>query len=279
MAVRPTGPRDSGVHFFPLQRDISNKHKSGHFTTTFPSFSETSKLPWNPSAYFYDFGMWTACKESRAVVISLIRKPFETQDLKHSGRAKVRHNQKDITFGLFPEYDLICIQLPDTETLGWICPDPLGNFNNHSRIYYACIGFEYDVSWTFDPDKDNIHDMTDKPGTRGAFLTLLTEIVSGGIRGHLYLIQHGAKLRPNKPGWGTFYGNGFNLTVAADDDANMEDKIHGMNAWEFIGTVTFEGETYWEGWKDDQHEGVLFPGEHVDINADWHIDVLVCQEA
>ncbi|KAF6833445.1 hypothetical protein CPLU01_05483 [Colletotrichum plurivorum] len=270
MAVRPTGPRKSGVHFFSVQRDINN-----HFTTTLPSFSETSRLPWNPSAYFFDFGMWTACKESRAVVTSNIRKRFETRDLKYSALAEVRHNQKDITFGLFPIYDLICIQPPETESLASRYYNVLSGFNirGSSSPYYAYIGFEYDVSWTFDPDNDNIHDMTDEPGSRGAFFTLLAKMISGELRAHLHLIQYGAKLKPNKRVWETFYGNGFNFAVAEYDNVEMEDTCDGMNAWDFIRMVTYKGETCWAGWKDDRCGGHLSPGFHIKIGADSQIRI------
>ncbi|KAH0434415.1 hypothetical protein CcaCcLH18_05344 [Colletotrichum camelliae] len=63
LAVRPTGPERPGAHFFSVQRDAQNDK----LFTTFPSFEQKSKPIWredNPSAYFYDFGMWTACKES-----------------------------------------------------------------------------------------------------------------------------------------------------------------------------------------------------------------------
>lgn len=282
MAVRPTGPWHRGVHFFSVQRDTNND-----LFTTIPSFSETSRLPWNPSAYVFDFGMWTACTESRAVVTSQIRKHVEPQDRKHAGVARVRHNEEDITFGLLPDDDLICIQLPDTVNIGRISYDPLEYFDIRWKAWpaYASIGFEYDASWTSDLDKKSIGNMSDEPGPRGAFFTLLEAIISGEIRATLYLIQHGAKLKPDKREWRTFYGNGLKFTTAAYEDVEMEDTGEGLNAWDFRDMVAEDGEICWQGWKDDEYEtygGCLRSCcglDHAIIEADSHIVVVVCQES
>ncbi|KAF5516226.1 hypothetical protein CGCS363_v000537 [Colletotrichum siamense] len=285
LAVRPTGPDRPGAHFFSVQRDV----KTGKRFTTFPSFTQKSKPLWkedNPSAYFYDFGMWTACKESRMIVTKQIARRYK--DLRWGNSravAHIRHGQEDITFGLFPRQDLICMQLPDTKNLYPHYYNPLSYLDIYMKYSYtvmASIAFEYDESWAFDPEKDQIGTMMAEPGPRGAFLKLLDRAISDeDFQVHLYLIQYGAKLKPGAPRRGTFHGNGFNLEIAKGYDVMVEGK-NAMSAWSFMYMITREGGEFWYGAKDNWDFGghaTPGPGDHVDVYADDHIDVLVCERA
>ncbi|KAF4904676.1 hypothetical protein CGCF415_v001560 [Colletotrichum fructicola] len=286
LAVRPTDPDHPGAHFFSVQRDI----KTGKRFTTFPSFTQKSKPLWkedNPSAYFYDFGMWTACKESRTVVIKQMGGRYK--DLrrgKNRAVAHIRHGQEDITFGLLPRQGLLCIQLPDTENLDPYKDDPLSylNIRMNWSVYWEsnpdAIAFEYDESWAFDPEEDYIGAMMAEPGPRGAFLKLLDRAISDEFFGvHLFLIQYGSKCKPGVRKWETFHGNGFNLESVEYSGVELEDKS-AMSAWDFICEITKKGGEFWYGAKDHWYSsGHVTPGEHVDVYADDHIDVLVCERA
>lgn len=59
----------------------------------------------------------------------------------------------------------------------------------------------------------------------------------------------------------------------------MEDPSCPMSAWSFINNITWEGEAYWEGLKDNQYNGHLSPIDHIGIFADSHMSVLICEEA
>ncbi|KAF4836480.1 hypothetical protein CGCTS75_v001786 [Colletotrichum tropicale] len=291
LAVRPTGPDHPGFHFFSVQQNANEESKSKRFAT-FPSFSEKSKPLWkedNPPAYFYDFGMWTACKESRMVVTKQMGRRYK--DLrrgKSRAVAHIRHGQEDIAFGILSGQDLICMQLPHTEYLYPYEDDPLSYLDIRSKRSgwyggYVAIAFEYDESWAFDPEKDSIGTMMYEPGPRGAFLTLLDRVISEEyFRVELHLIQYGAKLKPGAKTWGTFHGNGFNLESVTHSGVELEDKS-AMSAWDFICEITREGEDYWRGakdeWDSNGHACRCIPGDHVDVSADDHIDVLVCERA
>ncbi|KAF5527600.1 hypothetical protein CGCA056_v000527 [Colletotrichum aenigma] len=169
-AVRPAGPDHPGAHFFSVQRDV----KTGKRFTTFPSFTQKSKPLWkenNPSAYFYDFGMWTACKESRMIVTKQMTRRYKGLRWgTNRAVAHIRHGQENITFGILPGPGLICMQLPDTEALYPYEDDPLSYLDIQRLGWYGgsvAIAFEYDESWAFDPEKDHIGTMMDEPGPRG----------------------------------------------------------------------------------------------------------------
>lgn len=126
--------------------------------------------------------MWTACKESRIVVTKQIARRYK--DLrwgKSRAVAHIRHGLEDITFDLFPEQDLICMQLPDTKNLYPYAYNPLSYldiYTKYSHTVMASIAFEYDESWAFDPEKDQIGTMMAEPGPRGAFLKLLDRAIA-----------------------------------------------------------------------------------------------------
>ncbi|KAF4920363.1 hypothetical protein CGCVW01_v006944 [Colletotrichum viniferum] len=142
--------------------------------------------------------MWTACKESRMIVIRQMTRRYK--DLRwgiNRAVAHIRHGQENMTFGILPGQDLICIQLPDMEAL---CPyedDPLSYLDIQRLGWYGgsvAIAFEYDESWAFDPEKDHIGTMMDEPGPRGAFLILLDRVISEEyFRAKLYLVQYDDK--------------------------------------------------------------------------------------
>ncbi|KAF9881621.1 hypothetical protein CkaCkLH20_00767 [Colletotrichum karsti] len=299
-AVGPSGPNHAGVHFFSLHSRIEDDRDRGPFVTTIPPFKGESKSPWketeeNPSTYFFDFGMWMACRESRTVVIREMSRRFAHQkgDPVRSF-VRARYNQEEITFGLRPRDDLICVRFSEDPKAFEIYDlyDVLDiRLHRPEDCYvfpYMDIAFEYDASsWTFDPKEAHIVDLQSEPGPRGAFLTILEQIIQGEIRATLFLIEYGATLKPDGRAYGTFYGNGFNFASVAEDDVEMEcTEGRRMDAWEFIDAVDECGEGWWKGEKDNQ-DGYglrcrcceLLSGEHIGIHAASHIGVLVCQEA
>ncbi|GKT61346.1 hypothetical protein ColTof3_08685 [Colletotrichum tofieldiae] len=201
MTVRSTGPDRSGVHFFGIQQ--YSKDSSCCFTTL-PVFPQISQRPWkqkNPSSYFSDFGVWMACKESRAVVTS--------------------------------------------------------------RLYDASWSFS---NWTY----GTLFDMRNEEGPRGAFLRALDEVIECNLDCCLYLIQYGTKTKPGKSTVKLFYGDGFHLALADEDDVEVEGPSAVMNAWDFMYEVNNWGDSVWE----DRGDAV-----------DWHcfnclhVSVLVYEEA
>ncbi|KAK1974908.1 hypothetical protein LZ30DRAFT_606954 [Colletotrichum cereale] len=287
MAVRPTGPGRRGVHFFAAQHDTDNSDRF----ITLPVFPQISQRPWkqeNPSAYFFDFGMWMACKESRAVVTSRLSRRYNNGgDTRFRGlNVKLRHGQKGITFGIHHE-DLICFQISDSSNIR-----PSYDFDFDAPSWRAMpqhIAFEYDVSWSFDSDDQYaLCGMIHEKGPRGVFLSALDEVIRGDLPCHLYLIQYGAKVKPGTStamdhfygdGLHNFYGDGLHLASAHEEDVEIECPSGAMNAWEFMNHVDDMGEWYWKGAVDDR--GDCRCREYrccCEVRANWHVTVLICED-
>ncbi|OBR09164.1 hypothetical protein CH63R_07929 [Colletotrichum higginsianum IMI 349063] len=278
MVIRPTGPGRPGVHFFAVQPDADDSTRG---FITLPVFPETSQRPWNqknPSSYFSDIGMWTACKESRAVVTGRLARRYEGHGQTDWDTVKLRHGQENIAFDLDRE-DLICMQVPDPgfSDPSTIRPPYQLDFDLPTTEPWH-VAFEYDASWSFTDWGDlTLYQMRGEEGPRGAFLRTLEEVIKSSLHCRLYLIQYGAKMKPGKSPIEGFYGDGFHLALADEGDVEIERPSGFRNAWDFMWNVDNWSDGIWEGLKDEEQRHCSFCCS-VPIMAGMHVDILICEE-
>ncbi|KAF6825028.1 hypothetical protein CMUS01_09983 [Colletotrichum musicola] len=312
LAVRPS---ECGVHFsmndwYSLANGDQGSvydvepHTTGPLIAA-PGFpTELSWVKDNPSTYLVDAGLWTACRESRAVMETRFRTAYwrkkrQRRRKRKSGRrpstismyrhedgpglACFRQGNEDWTCAVFPHRDLFCFRgVPAASVdvhydLGW--HSPFGSrwlgFGGLRRV-----AFEFDETWTFDHGKDRIKDLVGLDDPRGVFLETLDQIVeSEGTSGmRLFLIDYGLRLKPGASAWQTFHGEGFHgegcrLIDHCEEDLDWK-RSAGRGAWKFLHEIENWGEAYWSR----HNERVTCPGsEFSSVWVSSYITVLACE--
>ncbi|KAL6793051.1 hypothetical protein J3E68DRAFT_384959 [Trichoderma sp. SZMC 28012] len=256
-ALRPLDHNRPGAHFFSLvnradgveARRLSarctiyadNNHCSGYHLAA-PKFdSSDGSHSWtknNPSAYTWDFGMWSACRESRQV----IEAHYSQQDWTSGSRRgdwrrpysqtsislTASRNNNGWRFFLHPKQDLVCIQAFNPSVASWSDTyhrKDLCVASNHSGdlkvLSFGHIAITYDPSWNdFDEKKENFNfwHLYAEQSARGFFMRTLAFFDThshhddGRKRRYLWLIDCNLKrvryFNKNRKGRKVFYGNG-----------------------------------------------------------------------
>ncbi|KKP00246.1 hypothetical protein THAR02_07659 [Trichoderma harzianum] len=281
-ALNPLDYDRPGAHFFSLvSRDdedeairistqckgAGNEYCSGyHLAAPKLRFSKESRS-WtknNPSAYLWDFGMWSACKESRQV----IKAHYETRGwiiqrigyYPNTTRSTVpfslqSHDEK-WHFVLRPKRDLVCIQAFDLSTTYYwvdihrahVCLGRHGpRFFDFSNVAVA-----YDPRWNDIRENMKAHSfqrLYEEPSARGFFIRTITTIDEDS-RFHrrypkdkfFWLIDYNMKrvLYPNKKNKTrkTFYSNDQVFTEV-DKSLSRRNYSSGENssALEFLDSL------------------------------------------
>ncbi|KAF6828362.1 hypothetical protein CMUS01_08622 [Colletotrichum musicola] len=310
--IRPDG---QDVHFFtietcfdpsPEQSGISCELKPQHYSidgeeyetehVAAPLFGAGSQRSWtenNPSTYLIDVGLWTACRESREE--SLKREPycrglrFSERDYKGApGTGRFRHNGEDWCFAVFSHRDLFCVQHSGKYPSICFPPAPwlFAGFGDctfaSARLGFngvQSLAFEYDASWSFSSegkDDEIINEMAGENNARGLFLTTLEDILEGGSRPDLYLIDRDIRLKPDARGWKTFHGNGCKYIDPMDEDIESYGDGDDMGASGFIYAIESLGYDYYTRVND---ASVMTTGSEFDyIEVSRYINVLAVQK-
>ncbi|KAL6695538.1 hypothetical protein J3F84DRAFT_374646 [Trichoderma pleuroticola] len=261
-ALRPLDHNRPGAHFFSLAKRedgdeairrsalckaAGNDHCSGfHFLAPKLNFSKGSRS-WtnnNPSAYLWDFGMWTACRESRQVIEAHYSQEDYTMGLRRGNYTLLSYSQASISLNavenneewrfLFdPKQDLVCLQAFDPRTIClWheyigenICVTNIP-FGVQRLISFGHVAIEYDPSWNDIVVKLNGYDfwrLHAEKSARGFFIRTLAafddysrDCEGKGKRKVLWLIDHSLKrvryCNKNRKERKVFYGNGQTYT-------------------------------------------------------------------
>ncbi|PKK44087.1 hypothetical protein CI102_10239 [Trichoderma harzianum] len=268
LVLRPLDHNRPGAHFFsvvnradgvearrlsarcPIYAD--NNHCSGYHLAA-PKFdSNDGGHSWtknNPSAYAWDFGMWTACRESRQIIKAHYGKEDWTTRTRRSSSSRpsmYSYNQSCISlttsgngekwrFRIHPKQDLVCLQAFDPSTISWWENDDGGdicvamNAYNHFHFpklfRFGHVAIAYDPSWyNTDEENDNFNfgHLYAEQSARGFFIRTLATIDDcvhcfGGNDKHkaLWLIDYNLKrvryCNKSSKERKVFYGNGQNF--------------------------------------------------------------------
>ncbi|KAL7930169.1 hypothetical protein V8C35DRAFT_330723 [Trichoderma chlorosporum] len=262
-ALRPCDPAHPGVHFFSVTDSSKNGFDAAKLSTrcrrgrnegcsshhlAAPKFgSRKYRHSWtrkNPSAYTWDFGMWSACRESRHLIETYYK--TESQAV-HSSYSSISvllislGNNEKWRFFLRPEQDLICLQAFSPHTISWRPYDYHGQYicinNGASGLFartrfsdhYVSLNNFHQVAILYDP---NWNDIGNKPGAysirqlydersaRGFFIRTLVTIDEAVRRRQssttLWLIDPNLERvrysQKDRKGRKVFYGNGWVFT-------------------------------------------------------------------
>ncbi|KAK2743184.1 hypothetical protein CKAH01_06894 [Colletotrichum kahawae] len=267
------------AHFFSVQeeRDPSNASRRKVFAapSTFTPATHRDS-PWlhgSPSAYAADYGLWSACKESRRAIANFFSNlspsyPKDVYGKETIGVRNVRVDGVDVPFATFPCRDLVCLQVPrdlyvDTiqavQNLGYT-----GNY--HTCVFHEGIAFEYDDSWAF--GTQTIPEMMEMPGPRSLFLRLVAARCNLGIppgrwgpwrSPKIFLIERGAILKPSEnceENFDKFSGNGFRLVAQSHYQHIQMQSVRERrtSAWAFINLVR---QWMWWMWNIDRGSNLV----------------------
>ncbi|KAL7930168.1 hypothetical protein V8C35DRAFT_324596 [Trichoderma chlorosporum] len=326
-ALRPISPTLPGVHFFSvpnngegdgvikefrascgLDLDCETEH-SFDYPLAAPKFG--NRHSWtssNPSAYLWDFGMWTACLESR----ELIEKHYKTEYWK----AKIREDDhidrwfyrapvdtcvpfiaqrsdENWQFSIHPKRDLVCLQ-------------PLDATHDRFYTYYeylnaSCIvsrdmglrgfsnlAFEYDSSWYdgFEKIRD-ASDLFEERSLRGLFVRTLVDVEDRGIYAaeKLWLIDYSLKRRKDDGDHGaskqTKVFNGIDRKfVQVDLDSCDYENTWSRSALQFLQDLDA---LFWENPKYTCLKNWVYYSDRTDEGCcgyciDDSVQVLACEE-
>lgn len=138
------------------------------------------------SACFWDSGLWTACKESRAIIMKQKLKLCNQKGLSAGAVLRKRVLQHQLSDTISEEWhilvdrsnDLLCYTFQDEDFLRFLNSNigedlrirlqiPLVDFQYH-------IGVEFDPSWD-DPWPESLYDSLKEPSTRGLLLRMVHE--------------------------------------------------------------------------------------------------------
>jgi len=189
MAIRPA---DSGVHYFSIfnsaddnyspSAKLSTLHDNEHcqcqYKVAAPRVAGTQTVcSWtqgNPSSYLLDAGLWTACKESRKIIMkhfnmqhwNKVRREFEQCGCvwkfyyEHKDKPAIvitHHNGEDLHLMVNPERDLFCLdpQILDF-TIEWdtlLCGLPFSCiYTGYGPLSHIAV--EFDPSWNVGLPRD-----------------------------------------------------------------------------------------------------------------------------
>ncbi|KAI8242573.1 hypothetical protein K4K53_003771 [Colletotrichum sp. SAR 10_77] len=258
-------PQIRGAHFFSVQEQEEPANASGRKFFATPSTFTPATHPgsrWlhgSPSAYAADYGLWSACRESRSAISQYFSKRYPRR-LPYPDRAydkpeaigirNVRVDGVDAPFATFPDGDLVCFQVPqDLYVDEAQAVRDLGYTGSQSTFAFReAIAFEYDDSWAFDPNTQTMPEMMEMPGPRSLFLRLVAARAAKSWRDlpglwgcdspNIYVIEHDATFPPyaKLATYVHFSANGFRL-VERRNPPVIGAHRRGMTAWDFIALV------------------------------------------
>ncbi|KAL7908072.1 hypothetical protein GGI35DRAFT_53283 [Trichoderma velutinum] len=208
-ALRPLDQNRPGAHFFSLihrtdgdeAMRLSTKCKSFgnksciYYHLAAPKLgSSKGSHSWtnnNPSAYLWDFGMWSACRESRGVIKAhyktqgwTIKKPeSDRANTETSVPISLQCDGEEWHFVFHPKRDLVCLQAFDLSTIqlwrslsrSWVCL----SFDGLSLFNFGNVAIAYDPRWNDIKENLEEHDIRrlyNEQSTRGFFIRTITFI-------------------------------------------------------------------------------------------------------
>ncbi|KAL5085195.1 hypothetical protein Trisim1_010759 [Trichoderma cf. simile WF8] len=250
-ALRPLDHDRPGAHFFSLvsKKDgeeairlsaqcntIGNVHCTGYHLAAPKLDSGKGGRSWtnnNPSAYLWDFGMWSACKESRRVIKAhyktrgwIIKQPWAPTYIQTSVPLTLHSSDEKWPFIIHPKRDLVCLQAFDLSTTHhWVATWYL-NYNatvclgpNGPRFFdFSNLAIAYESRWNDikeNMEQHSFQDLYEEKSTRGFFIRTITAIdrrLSGYPRDRAFwLIDYNLKRvrfpKKLKKGRKMFYSN------------------------------------------------------------------------
>ncbi|KAF4495019.1 hypothetical protein FAGAP_8845 [Fusarium agapanthi] len=161
-------PGDYGIHYI----DVCEPRFTEGIPS--PSCTLTARLADGDksSACLRNGGLWTACKESRDVMLQ-----YSSVDGHHCARISIRGNGKDWDARVYPTQDIFCIKsktwnTPDTHAEGWQIQIPDLSPGGLRTTSIQNIAFEFDESWNKDLPKC-YYDLMSETSARGFLSRLL----------------------------------------------------------------------------------------------------------
>ncbi|KAF5630294.1 tetracycline resistance protein s [Fusarium sp. NRRL 52700] len=160
-------PDDYGIHYIDVEPSFTQGIPS-------PSCTLIARLADGDknSACLRDGGLWTACKESRDIMIR-----YSSVGGRDFVRINIRGNGKDWHSPVHPTHDIFCIKSktwnsPDNHSEGWQIQIPDLNAQGLRTTNIRHIAFEFDESWNKDLPKC-YYDLMSETSARGFLSRLL----------------------------------------------------------------------------------------------------------
>ncbi|KAF5233589.1 hypothetical protein FANTH_12505 [Fusarium anthophilum] len=162
-------PGDYGIHYIDIEPSFTQSIPSSS-----PSCTLTARLADGDknSACLRNGGLWTACKESRDVMLQ-----YSSVDGHSCARISIRENGKDWDAPVHPTNDIFCIKSRTWNTLGnhaegWQIQIPDLSPGGSRTTNIQNIAFEFDESWNKDLPK-SYYDLMSETSARGFLSRLL----------------------------------------------------------------------------------------------------------
>ncbi|EHK18310.1 uncharacterized protein TRIVIDRAFT_47246 [Trichoderma virens Gv29-8] len=263
-ALRPLDPARPGAHFFSVVNTgedgdkaarISvrckgrNRYCSRYHLAAPKLDSEEGSPSWtrkNPSAYIWDFGLWSACRESRHVIKAHYEKIICTKKFRNDSTITLsfantsislsfRHSKERWRFFFHPDQDLVCLQAFDPSTIYWwedracgrVCItntaaklfNTINYFDRPSLLRLGNVAIAYDPSWNDiekERDKYSFRGLYEEQSARGFFIRTLA-LIELNAQVHFksptfWLIDYNINRirfpKNTRKGRKVFYGNG-----------------------------------------------------------------------
>ncbi|KAF6793066.1 hypothetical protein CSOJ01_14000 [Colletotrichum sojae] len=238
----------------PVSPSVSDPARGLGTTVSHPPSNVIS----NPSAYAIDSGLWTACRNSRSIMKGWMNSTLNDilrdlglivggVDFAEFDTPCSMTRSGNRTYVVFHRKDLFFFQQENDESLDWQ-PNLWHWFSLMSSRYLtydflANWAFEFDETWAFDMQVQNLWDVAQENNHRGLFLRML--IIqhqrfqvgvfnllwpqfhhSGPFKPqvwNLYLLDSAVQLGPdiNTEKKETFQGNGCKYVVCQESDVDM----------------------------------------------------------
>lgn len=230
-ACLPSQKKRPGLHYFNLDHDNKFVSFGWHQITSSELQGPASQA--RRSAYLWHGGLWTACKESRAVVMkhsqlkewgdlieraeredkrtgnyrqisSMSRRGFGVEGVP-PGMIVMREGHEEWYFIVYPTRDIFCVTADNWETV-------LQSWSMSSAYHYlpaaGCdmlslsvenIAFEFDPSWNQE-FPTYIHKLMEENSARGCLARMVEEMVSPTAdRLNIWLVDKTARWRVAEP--------------------------------------------------------------------------------
>ncbi|KAK5989477.1 hypothetical protein PT974_10999 [Cladobotryum mycophilum] len=235
-AIRP----NPGVHFFTVTNrffdgfaldpiSVTDSYTSGdqHILAAPRCRSNDFVYSWvgdNHSAYLWDSGLWTACRESRATIddhykfsnTAAKRKAVALKEATDQVYVPVEgivtnsfvHNNEPQRFSIDPYNDLVCLDPYNPDTINWGVDRHGSHVVGDMKMVNAGslgagflnVAMEFNpVTWPVISECDDIFSMAAQSGPRGTFMRALEYLTEGSFYRpkKLWLIDHSVHPLPN----------------------------------------------------------------------------------
>ncbi|KAK7934693.1 hypothetical protein PG985_000188 [Apiospora marii] len=176
--------------------ELSPRTRRWHLTAPYWDHTRvTSNSPTrNPSTYMIHGGLWAACRDSHQALrrrMQKVRRSVRRQlqaaandPQRYSHQMEVsgtflRNDKERMSFTLYPERDLVCLQIPLDQAHLYEFPRSLEDYNNYYYLHMPFdrpkhIALEFDPSWKVDLKPEwNLHGPME--GLAGLICYLLEE--------------------------------------------------------------------------------------------------------